>query len=676
MPTANIELRDSGIRHAFYLQRYTKTELAQVIATLDAAQAEIMEKLRTTKGPWTLDWLERYRKELARMTADATAAMRGKLEAGMRDQLDHELKIAGKELAGLPVRIANATVDPNVVWAAVVSLPADRGHTLGELIDSYDAGMQNLIVGELRRGIVEGETVDQVIRRLRGTKANNYSDGLLSITRAGAERIVRTGIMHTMNTAREELYRQNADLLKGVQYVATLDTGTCIVCGELDGKVYPLQEARPHPPMHPNCRCIYVPVTKSWEELGSKIKAGEVEGARASMDGQVPGKVSYEKWLRDQPAHIQDGALGPGRAALFRQGKPLADMVDRGRPLTLKELRGLEGVGEPPAPKTPEELHAEKLGRLDRCGSLGELKTWARDEIGLEFDYRPDFHVETSREAIKALADFRFKYPSLGERLQALRPYSKAPGGSKGMNVYAAMARDRRTCYLGDSWATRSPSDWKLALDHDASTNWHPKGVDPSIRGVWAHELGHDLENAINQGPARSLMPSYYQAWGDRPGSSSIGLLSSALEVYNKPTKSGWNVFVEKNLSTYATHSSEKISEAFAAWAAPRGGGAPVPANDYQRGLFNFFEDYFAGKFKAVSGLQAGRDPYDVTHYSGLKNRAQAQGNAAEAAKFDAMLKAAQAEVAAQEAEARAAAMRYFPWSAGWGQFFTKGGQP
>src|SRR6185295_19097323 len=41
---------------------------------------------------------------------------------------------------------------------------------------------------------------------------------------------------------------------------------------------------------------------------------------RASMDGQVAATMTYPEWLAAQPPEVQDEALGPVRAELFRTG--------------------------------------------------------------------------------------------------------------------------------------------------------------------------------------------------------------------------------------------------------------------------------------------------------------------------------------------------------------------
>ncbi len=79
---------------------------------------------------------------------------------------------------------------------------------------------------------------------------------------------------------------------------------------------------------------------KSWKELGFNISDLDA-GTRASMDGQVPASETYQSWLEKQPKAVQDEALGPEKADLFRNGLTVDRFVADGRTLTLDQLREL-----------------------------------------------------------------------------------------------------------------------------------------------------------------------------------------------------------------------------------------------------------------------------------------------------------------------------------------------
>ena len=145
---------------------------------------------------------------------------------------------------------------------------------------------------------------------------------------------------HVTNQAREELFKDNDDIVEGVKWVATLDSRTSLTCASLDGKVFPIGKGI-RPPAHPNCRSTVVAILKDWKSLGLKNLS---EGQRASINGQVPASTTYGEWLKRQPISVQHEVLGVTRTKLFNEGKLEISRFtsDSLKPLNLDQLRTLE----------------------------------------------------------------------------------------------------------------------------------------------------------------------------------------------------------------------------------------------------------------------------------------------------------------------------------------------
>ena len=219
-----------------------------------------------------------------------------------------------------------------------------QGFTLTQWFASLSRRAALNVQQQLNIGIAAGETVDQLARRVRGTRRLGFRDGILETTRRQAQAIVRTGVNHVSTQARELVYLENTDLVKAVQIVATLDSRTTFICQGLDGQVFPVGEG-PRPPFHVSCRTTTAPVLRSLQELG--IDPALVPAStRASMNGQVPESQSFAQWLRRQPNSVQNEALGPTRARLFRGNRVTIDKFTdpQHRPLTLEELRIAEDL--------------------------------------------------------------------------------------------------------------------------------------------------------------------------------------------------------------------------------------------------------------------------------------------------------------------------------------------
>lgn len=190
---------------------------------------------------------------------------------------------------------------------------------LEEIFQGLAANKEKTIRQAVRLGMVEGETIDQMVRRLVGTKAARFTDGIIEKDRRGAEAMVRTIVNSTSNKAAAATYKANGDIIKGLAWTSTLDSRTSPICQARDGKIFPV-DSGPRPPAHVNCRSFMVPVLKSWKELGVPLDEMD-EGMRASMDGLVPESTTYGTWLKGKDESFQEKVLGVERARLFRSGE-------------------------------------------------------------------------------------------------------------------------------------------------------------------------------------------------------------------------------------------------------------------------------------------------------------------------------------------------------------------
>jgi hypothetical protein len=139
-------------------------------------------------------------------------------------------------------------------------------------------------------------------------------------------------------------------MIKGIQWVSTLDTRTTLDCAARDGLLYTVDGHEPIDHdlpwgggagnLHWGCRSTSAPVLKTFRELG--IDVDEVpKSTRSSLDGQVAQDTTFEGWLGRQSVERQNENLGVGRAEMWRDGKvSFRDLIDgNGRELTLAELR-------------------------------------------------------------------------------------------------------------------------------------------------------------------------------------------------------------------------------------------------------------------------------------------------------------------------------------------------
>lgn len=347
MLTVNELLHDKAIEHAIGLVRYSSATVRRIIALLNRTDPDIVAQIQARVGDIsnvTDDRLQALLAAIRDINRRAYDAVTKTLEGDLIELAHYEADYQAKTLTdALSVTWDVTAPAPSTLAAAVNSRPF-QGALLHEWVAGLEEGRARRLRDAIRMGLVEGETTDQIVRRVRGTKALNYRDGVLDISRRSAEAVVRTAVNHTATRAREETYKANDELIKGIRWVSTLDARTSAVCRARDGKIYPV-DTGPRPPAHIGCRSSTSAVTKSWRELG--LSADEVDGeTRASMDGQVPAEMTYQDWLRSKPAAFQDDILGAEKGKLFRAGGLSLDaFVDRkGREYSLDELRRREAA--------------------------------------------------------------------------------------------------------------------------------------------------------------------------------------------------------------------------------------------------------------------------------------------------------------------------------------------
>lgn len=199
---------------------------------------------------------------------------------------------------------------------------------------------------QVRQGVVNGETQERIVQRIVGKRGE---PGIMDVARRNARTLVHSSVMSAANRARLETFRKNSRLIAGVRWLSTLDSHTCPTCAALDGQTWNLDGEKikgtkvefTAPPKHWACRCVLTPVPKTFRDIGLDIDEPDDAGQRASKDGPVSSKITFDEFLARQSPEFVERTLGKGRAGLFMAGKiTLRDLVSgTGRELTLEELR-------------------------------------------------------------------------------------------------------------------------------------------------------------------------------------------------------------------------------------------------------------------------------------------------------------------------------------------------
>jgi SPP1 gp7 family putative phage head morphogenesis protein len=260
------------------------------------------------------------------------------------------------------VELMSLQTDAQQLQNLVTNTPV-MGRYLEEWWQKQSTELFSRFTQQMRLGMLQGEGVNELVQRVRGTRALGYTDAMMRMPTYQAEALVRTATVSVANTGRLQAYTDNADVLEGIQWLATLDDRICEICMALDGAMWALPDGGdpnkygdyeslsgdkdfPGPTAHVNCRCVQVPVVKSYKDI---VKEAAVAGdetdnideeMRASMDGQVAEPDGFEGWLKSKDASFQDELLGTEKAQAFRAGEiSIKDLTDQSnRPISPDEL--------------------------------------------------------------------------------------------------------------------------------------------------------------------------------------------------------------------------------------------------------------------------------------------------------------------------------------------------
>lgn len=349
--SVNHQIQVQAVNHLLGLKLYDKSVVKSISRLLTEVEADLVGQVesRLSKalakgvdpGPWSTQRVNTLLAEVRLANREAYTVLGKELKAELQD--------LAKVEAAWQVNTVNAATPAAISWtkptaaqlkAIVTDLPL-VGSTMVQEVSKQAANQFQRISSQVAIGLTQGESVPQMVSRVRGT---------FKIGRAHAESLVRTATTHVASATRIETFKANADAIKGMQFVATLDGRTTLLCAKYDGRVDQVG-AGPIPPLHYRCRSTLVPVLRSWRELG--INAGELSTLeRASMDGKVPAALKFGDWMRlaetTNPGFFDSyyGKYAPWMRANPDLGP--GDLIDRlGNEITLLELAAKEGVQAP-----------------------------------------------------------------------------------------------------------------------------------------------------------------------------------------------------------------------------------------------------------------------------------------------------------------------------------------
>jgi SPP1 gp7 family putative phage head morphogenesis protein len=388
--TKNQAYFDASLLHQIAVRRFTAMQIKELLAVIEKADIEISKKLRnflpgvksyeSARLQDLLDDIKVARKELMKqVNKNITETLTGFIKS----EADFENRAI--DLA-LNVAIVSTSVPLSVLKEVVFKKPFSvsqvGAQNLKGWLDQMALTDVENITNAIKLGVINGESINTIVSRVVGSRDNDFDNGALAITRRNLDTIVRTAINHATNSAREEIWKENEDIIDGLRWTSTLDGRTSAICRSRDGHIAPvgnkevpvgskkLNPVDARPPAHPRCRSVMVAVFNGLGVIGKRpfVADGrtanqreidfQAEAKLAGVPlreykkmwadrnvGRVTESVTYEEWLRGQSQKFKEEVLGKTKAKLFNTGKiKLNEFVDvRGKEMTLEQLANSHG---------------------------------------------------------------------------------------------------------------------------------------------------------------------------------------------------------------------------------------------------------------------------------------------------------------------------------------------
>lgn len=262
---------------------------------------ELMKKLAETAktDPTRADLLAKLESQAYGARIERLEQLQGEIDRMMQQVYNQEKKVTTshyKDLAQnsyyreiynvqrkVGFQFSFSAVDPKAIDRLLRSKWS--GANYSARIWGNTTGLAREIKEQMILGLLTGKKQAEMAKEI----ANKYATGAFE-----ARRLVRTESNFVSGQMQLAAYEEcDADQY---EFVATLDLRTSEICRELDGKVFPVKDAKPGVnmnPMHPFCRSTTIIHVDGLVMDGLKRRARDPETGKNKL---VPASTNYKKW--------------------------------------------------------------------------------------------------------------------------------------------------------------------------------------------------------------------------------------------------------------------------------------------------------------------------------------------------------------------------------------------
>lgn len=155
--------------------------------------------------------------------------------------------------------------DPYIPFAVRAQIEGNIKKFASSMLDTEQEKMADI----LNAGVKAGKSVPQIRKEIQ--------EAFDDLKKVQAERITRTEVLRVSNEAAVDAWKQSG-VVEGKQWLTAEDDRVDEECAEYNGKIIDLDgiytktsyESVGEPPLHPNCRCVVLPILVDKRDLSFK----------------------------------------------------------------------------------------------------------------------------------------------------------------------------------------------------------------------------------------------------------------------------------------------------------------------------------------------------------------------------------------------------------------------
>jgi len=345
--SANEYLIDASTRHQIMLQRLSGGSFNKLKPLLEKLQKDIRARLSENPTDFQMNRLTSLMRDIQSLFDAANSEVSKQLNLDLEEFIPYETDFQYRMLGNavtteltLPA-IEQVVAAVTTAKAELISGGVTKRLNIAEMVETLGTKPVT-IENKIRAGIIEGKSVDQMVR------------DIMRVANQAHKRDVRTVVRTAFNLAGSEARRAvntaNSDVLIGERLIVTLDSRTSVTCYGLSvkGIIYKIGEG-PQPPLHFGCRTVRVGV------VDPRYAVPGIKGLKSARGDsgveQIDTDITFDQFLKNQSVAFQKEFFykfsgGHYKYDAWKAGKINgADFVDgKGAEIDLSYLKSLDSI--------------------------------------------------------------------------------------------------------------------------------------------------------------------------------------------------------------------------------------------------------------------------------------------------------------------------------------------